>query len=165
MSVLYLPFSLTLSATLLAGGYALDKNWMGVAALAALAIFWLVGRRFHRPWLNSALLVGYVSAAAAGIFLGISAHWMIAGSAFALAAWELDSEDWAQANDSTQPWRELLQRKTLPLLVISVGLGLLAAELLLFVRISISFGVMLLAALVGIVSLTLFFRSFANRVD
>ena len=159
MNRVFRSICLILAAALLAGGYALDSSWVGAAAVLTLAACWGIGRRFHWNWLHSALLAGYGIAAAGGILLGISAHWMIAGCAFGLAGWELASEDWVPTNDPALPWRILLWRKTLPSLAGSVGLGLLAAEILLLVRVSVPFGVMLLAALLGIVSLYLFYRA------
>ena len=156
---------LILAAVVLAGGYAAAQSWVGVVVMLVLAASWVIGRRTRVAWLNSALLVGYVSASAGGIFFGVSAHWMIAGCAFALAGWELAGVETVAAGESNQILNDLLRRKTVQLLTLSFGMGLLAAELLLYVRVSLPFGVVLLGGVLAFTSLYLLFRTQKSRLD
>lgn len=147
-----------LAAILLAGGYGLGGSWLGVWAVLIMMASWFACRTYDFRWMPSVLLIVYTGIAAAGILTTVSPALMIAGSAFALAGWELADQGAGQGEPSTA-LRNLYQREHLKLALMSIGLGLLVAESGLLVQIAIPFGLLLLIALAVLLSLFLFHRS------
>ncbi len=149
---------LILSTAALTGGYALLGSWVGMIAVLLLAVIWVTVQKYLWPWLASLLMAGFLGAAVRGILLGGSPQLMIAGSAFALAAWELTSKRLDSGQGVEDQFSIKLQKNSLMWLVISIGLGLLTAQLILLVQVIISFWVLFFAALVVMASLYLLFR-------
>ncbi|MHC1781330.1 MAG: hypothetical protein AB9891_00980 [Anaerolineaceae bacterium] len=137
--------SLAAALACLAAGYWLaGMGWGGVIALSLLA-GWITGRRFRWSWLPGTFLTVFTAAAAGGLLLGVSFHWMAAGLVTALAAYELGADK--AGLEANAVFRNRFQVRRAALLGLVVLFGLLAAEAGTFLNFTIPFGGLGLAAL------------------
>lgn len=128
-------------------GYARGGLGMWVVAFAAGAVIWWLAPRLRWDWVPSVALAGYVSAAAAGCWLGLSPAAMLAGLVVALCAWDLDH--FAQRLRSVKPdtATRALERRHLERLAFVSGLGASLAAISLAISLKLSFGVLLTLSL------------------
>src|SRR5690349_15921346 len=54
-----------------------------------IGIFWYIAQWQHWSWFSSLVLLIFVSFSAFGLLLGYDFGWMLAGSVFALFAWDM----------------------------------------------------------------------------
>lgn len=109
-------------------------------------------------WLPSVLLVMIVCVAVLGVLSGSSPALMIAVSTLALASWEI-AEQVAQRweNHKFHP-DHLIKWVPRKLLLTSVGMGLLIAEVGLQIQLTVPFGVVIFAVLLILFGFTRFYR-------
>lgn len=89
MSVTAVIFSIFISAGSLAWAYHGAGMDGAVRGIGLLGLFWLfsVWRRWR--WFSVAGLFFSLLLAAVGVWLGLAIGWMVSGTLFALAAWDL----------------------------------------------------------------------------
>jgi hypothetical protein len=87
---------------------------------------WLLARKYPNSALALVCLLASVSLAVAGTLIGAPSLWMIFGSTFALAAWDLLLLDSSLGNNSPGGQTRQYENKHLQSLMLALGLGLLA---------------------------------------
>jgi hypothetical protein len=154
MTARLLPITIGLATLTLAVGYAVGGEWTYSLILLAMGILWWYGQRRNWNGLASVVLIGFVVAAAIGLWLGLPAGWMLIGVVAALSAWDLD--DLARRLKSVErvEMRLALERLHLRRLISVDGLGLLLAGTALVVQYRFSFDVALFLGLVAVLSLS-----------
>jgi hypothetical protein len=146
--------SIGLATALLVAGYALGGRPIGVLPLLAMLALWLVGRRRGWLWVDSAGLLGYSGAAAAGMAMGLGAGWMLTGLVAALSAWDLAAfAAWLRDVQPADKAKAVALRHLRHLVIVDV-VGLLLAGMALQARLRLSLTVMLLLGLVVIVGVS-----------
>jgi hypothetical protein len=141
------------TASLLAG-YALGRSPAGVLSVLVLGVSWLAGQRRGWLWVDDAGLAVYSGAAAAGMWLGLGAGWMLVGIGAALSAWDLAAfVRWLRDLRPAEKATPLLRRHLGRLLVVD-ALGLLLAGVALEMRLRLSLALMLLLGVVLVVGVS-----------
>jgi hypothetical protein len=137
-------------------GLEIHSRWILI-----IGIIWFLSQWQHWTWFSSLALFIYVSFAAFGLILGLDFGWMLAGSVFALFAW--DMTDFRRrlrfaALDDDLPGMERRHIARLTLLVLG---GLLLVTLALYIQVKFTFewGVLLVGVVVlGLIQLINWFR-------
>lgn len=111
-----------------------------------------------RIWIPSVLLVLLMCTAVIRVLTGYSPTVMIAGSALAVIIWELSGQIIYRRRDDNSHFLILPKWTHIRLLFTSVGIGLLVAEGGQQVRLSLPFGVVILAVLLILFSVSRFYR-------
>ena len=137
--------SLIISTICLAAGYVIADQWIGTAVAIVTGAVWLAARKFPATYQNACLLLP-VSLALAGLLIGVNPMMMIAGSSFALAAWDLLLLDGALKGTSSGEQTNRYEKKHLQSLAIALGCGFVLAMLGRLLTFNIPFIVMLLLA-------------------
>lgn len=137
------------SILLLACGFALVRIWWGTGCSILFALVSLLTRRFLPEWTSTLRLVGYIGIAVAGTLTGVSSFLMIVGCALALACWELEDRPsgWSAPVAGSDEWVRLRW------LGIACSAGIAIAGACFFIRISLTFGMILIVALTVLFSL------------
>ncbi len=164
------------SAACLAGGLALAGHTLAAFAALLAALSMLLTTRW-RPalWLATASLAAQVVMAAGGLLLHAAPLLMLAGAAFALAAWDLAVEAITRPGEGLQreeanlpagrrpvepaPPDPLLERYHLRSLALALGAGLLLAAAGQNLQLRLPFIVVLVAAGLGVWALERLLRS------
>jgi hypothetical protein len=136
---------------LLTLGFVLSSLWSGGIVIAALGLVWLVGQQRRAGWLNDLGFALFVVVAAAGVWWGAPAGWLLAGTVATLAAWDLAHFDrrLAQVEQITGEGR--LRRDHLRRLLAAAGLGLGFSALALSLQFELSMGWVILLGLLVVV--------------
>ncbi len=114
-----------ITALLLAAGFGLAREWiLGLVAILMVPV-WLFARKYADTWLPSICLLTSVALAVLGILVGASSLWMILGSGFSLAVWDLLPFSAAAKNDSPGEQTRLYEIKHIQSLVLALGIGFL----------------------------------------
>jgi len=154
MTARLLPVTIGLAAIALAMGYAVGGVWNFSPILLATGALWWVGQKRHWNFLAPVVLVGFVVAAAFGLWLGLPAGWMLVGVVAALSAWDLDHFARRLRGVERVEMRLALERLHLLRLVSVNSLGLLLAGMALVVQYQFSFDVALVLGLVAVLGLS-----------
>jgi hypothetical protein len=149
-----LPASIGLAAVCLAVGYAQQAVWSGALAIAVGGCLWLVALWRRWRWADAVGLSLSTGAAAAGLWLGAGATWMLAGLIAALSAWDLDEMVRSLRSVERIDGEKALERQHLLSLLVVDVLGFGLAFLALNVRIRFSFGVIVVLVLLLILALS-----------
>ena len=161
----------TLVATaVLALGYGLNRQPIGILVFIALGLLWLVGQRQALPAFAGLGMLGFAIGALLGTLYGAQNGWMLVGITAALVAWDLQHfiqhirvseqgettpEDAGERKAAeVRAETRALERLHLQRLGIVTGLGLLLGALALTVRITLSFGIIVALGLVAIYGLS-----------
>lgn len=144
----------SLATFALALGYADRSFWAGVGIAVVIGMLWLAGDWRGWDWAAEPCLIGWVALATFGAWLGLMAGWMLLGVVTALAAWDLGhfAARLRGAGAITPPAE--LTRDHLRRLAIVAGAGLMLGGLALSVRVELTFGWALLAAVLAITGLS-----------
>ena len=151
----------TLAAALLAFSFTDAIAWVILPALAAAMILWLNFQRLGWRWLPPVLLLIFVAAAAVGAILAKNPALLIAAAAASLAGWELAEQvpyrqrpgASAIISLSSAAWSRLAAAAILALIIAEVGL---------YLRMSLPFWGVFLAALLIFFSLYRFYQIFTR---
>jgi hypothetical protein len=126
-----------------------------------IGIFWLFSQWRHWTWVSSVVLFVFVGFAAFGLILGFVFGWMLAGSVFALFAWDMTDFRsrlrFAAMDDDSRA----MERRHLAYLTLLVMGGLLLVTAALFIQVKFTFewGVLLvIVILFGLIQLIGWFR-------
>ena len=142
-----------ISATCLGVGYATTGPWIASSVLVLALLAWLIAIKWPFGFLSSSALVFSVSLAAAGLLTGAMPLLMILGAALALASWDVVLWNRAFTSNSVSTSLTLIENKHYQSLVVALGLGLLAAVAGRLFRFQISFGWMVVLAILPLFSL------------
>ena len=154
MTARLLPITIGLAAIVLAMGYAVGGAWTFSPILLATGVLWWIGQKRHWNGLASVALVGFVVAAALGLWVGLPAGWMLAGVVAALSAWDLDHFARRLRSVERVETRPALERLHLRRLVSVDSLGLLLSGTALVVQYKFSFDMALVLGLVAVLGLS-----------
>jgi hypothetical protein len=135
---------LTISMLCLFVGYGIAGQWIGalIAIIAGLA--WLPARKYPDSGLPFICLAGSVCLAIVGMLIGSFPLWMICGSGFALAAWDLIFLDHTLGTNSFGEQARRYENKHLQVLALALGCGLIVAFIGRLLNFQIPFMVMML---------------------
>jgi hypothetical protein len=133
----------------LAWGYAGDGYAITALALLLFGVVWLVGQWRRWVWLSTMGSAVTAATAAAGLGLGVTGGWMIAGAVGGLLAWDLAEFDHRLCSAAPTDNRRALEGRHLAWLGLAVGIGLLLAVAAGLIRLRLSFGWAVLLALAG----------------
>jgi hypothetical protein len=148
MSAPLIPGLILLASLSLALGYQRSPFWPGLLLIIAAGAGWLAGQGRGWAWLDSLLLVAFVSLAGLGVWLGASAGLMLLGLTAALAAWELQQARHRFAQARHIATEAVLRRAHLRRLALVSGGGLLLGSLALLLHLPLN-----LASALGLTAL------------
>jgi hypothetical protein len=137
-------------------GFESASRWILI-----IGIFWLFSQWRHWTWVSSMVLFLFVGFAAFGLILGFDFGWMLAGSVFALFAWDMtdfrNRLRFAAMDDDSRA----MERRHLAYLTLLIMGGLLLVTVALFIQVKFTFewGVLLvIVVLFGLIQLIGWFR-------
>jgi hypothetical protein len=184
--------STLIAAAALATGYGLNRQPLGSLIFSALGLLWLAGQRYTLRIFPELGLFGFTAGALLGALYGVQNAWTLAGITAALIAWDLQhfvAHIRAGERDETPPaeaaaedtdpagaleaataerldaHRRALTRVHLQRLAIVSGAGLLLSVLALTIRLTLSFGVIVVLGLVAIYALSRLIRYLRRESD
>jgi hypothetical protein len=147
--------SAIIMATLfLALGFVLIPLWPGAMIVVILGSVWLVGQQRRVDWLNDLGFALFIVVAAVGVWWGAPAGWMLAGTAAALAAWDLARFDRRLAQVGQIAGEDQLRRGHLQRLLLVAGVGLGSGVLALSLQFELSIGWTILLGLLVVIGLS-----------
>lgn len=116
--------ALIVASGALARGYFADERAASAYWILGLGAFWLAGEIRHWRWVASFGFLTFIAVAGYGLWLGLSAIWMLAGAVGALVTWDLS--DFLNRIQKAAPEDEVpdLARRHLLRLAIVTALGL-----------------------------------------
>jgi hypothetical protein len=153
--------SMTLSIGSLYWGYVQAGLETPSRWILVIGIIWMLSQWQHWTWFSSLALFVYVSFAAFGLIMGIDFGWMLAGSIFALFAW--DMTDFRRRLRFAAEDDDLagMEKRHIARLTLLVLFALLLVTTALFVQVKFTFewGVVLVVVVVfGLIQLVNWFR-------
>lgn len=154
MTVRALSVSIVVAAGTLTLGYALTPQPAWGAFFVALGLVWLFGAQRGWRWIGSLGPVVFVGEAAAGVWLGAAAGWMLVGAVAALSAWDLDHFARRLASVPRVEDAAGLERAHLRRLLVVDAVGVTLAGIPLVATLDLGFGAALLLGLLAIVGLS-----------
>ncbi|GEM_PF-807867 len=179
-----MTISTLVAAVALALGYGLNQNFIAIPIFIALGLLWLVGQRYAVRASAGLGLLAFAVGALLGTLFGVQNGWLLVGITAALIAWDLhhfiqhmrlneqqtpDSERSETNTADTETEVEavrldtrarleaearVLEREHLRRLAIVSGLGLLLGTLALTIRLTLSFGVIVVLGVIAIFALS-----------
>jgi hypothetical protein len=161
MTALALFTSMVLSVGSLYWGYLQAGFEPALPWILIIGILWIIAQWQHWSWFSSVVLLLFVCFSAFGLMLGYDLGWMLAGSIFALFAW--DMTDFRRrlrfaAEDDDLHGMERRHLARLTLLTLG-GLLLVTIALLTQVKITFEWAVLLVVfVLFGLIQLISWFR-------
>ena len=146
MTNIALIISIITGTGFLAHGFNLSGLDFFARWIIALGVIWLIAQYNHWDWFSSAALIIAVCAAGLGLWLGLHAGWLIGGSIFSLAAWDLTELRRGIQNMPKDNVRGMELRRLARLSFLTLA-GLTFAALLLLVRrqFTLDWGILLIA--------------------
>lgn len=138
----------------LAIGYTLAGVLIGAPWIAGCWLLGLIGRQRGWDWSAPLGSIGFVSAAAFGVWRGAPAAWMLFATVSALVAWDLDVFAQRMRRAKRVAGEAELIQSHLRRVSIAGGLGLALGGLAVSVRVEFSFGWALLLGLLALLGLS-----------
>lgn len=179
-----MTISTLVAAAALALGYGLNGNLLGILIFIALGLLWLVGQRYAVRASAGLGLLAFAIGALMGTLFGVQNGWLLVGMTAALIAWDLHCfTQHMRVNEQPTPVNErtetttadteadadtvhldtrarleveahALERAHLRRLAIVSGLGLLLGALALTIKLTLSFGVIVVLGVIAIFALS-----------
>jgi hypothetical protein len=137
----------------LAGGFLIGDLPAPAAALLAFGAFWLAAKRIRWAWVSTLGLILTAAAAGGGLLLGLPASWLLPGALGGLLAWDLAAFEGRLRLADPADDLAGLERRHLAWLLPTAAVGLLLSSAAATFRMQISFGWLLLLALIAAVGL------------
>ena len=148
-----------LSVLVLALAFALSAEWVGVTAVLAGGVLWLLGhlRPQSRPgaFASSAALFVLVAAAAAEVLLAVGGGWPVLGLVAALVAWDLDQFVQLMRSAGRVDGAAELERRHIRRLLVVAVIGGVLGTIVLGLRVRLSFELALVLAVLAMLGLDL----------
>jgi uncharacterized membrane protein YjjP (DUF1212 family) len=126
----------------LAVGYGFAGQWLGVAVAVMTGLAWLLAQKYLTSKLPLLCLLASVCLAVIGVLTGASPGLMIGGSALALAVYDLLLLDIALKSSSAGEQTHRYETQHLQSLALALGSGLLGIFLGRWLRLEVSFFVL-----------------------
>jgi len=131
---------------LLVSGFGIAKIWLGVIIILIMIPYWSITRHLQRKIYSWVSLVIFVGVAACGLLSNASSYLMVAGVSSALACWELEDQLPKSMISSIPSVTSSCEKYHLKILAIAISTGLIVAEAGLFLKLTLPFGLVFLAA-------------------
>jgi uncharacterized membrane protein YjjP (DUF1212 family) len=141
------------SVCCLAVGYGFVGQWLGVAVAVMTGLAWLLARKYLTSKLPLLCLLASVCLAVIGVLTGASAGLMIGGAAVALAVYDLLLLDIALKSSSAGEQTRRYETHHLQSLALALGSGLLGVFLGRWLRLEVSFFVVVVFVAVAVFGL------------
>jgi hypothetical protein len=154
---------LVISMLCLAIGYGIARQWIGAGVAIVTGLAWLPARKYPASGLSLICLVVSVCLAVTGRLNGAPSLWMICGSSFALAAWDLVYLDNALGSTSFGEQTKQYEKKHLQALALALGCGLTVTFVGHLINFQIPFIVMMLFVALVIFGLERIWSTIKNR--
>jgi len=135
---LFLFFSFATSI-ILGAGYGMAGLWTIDILILFLFAFPFFAHKFNWNWVFSVALLTNTFLAALGMVLGAPSFLMIAGAVTALGSWELSNTEKKFKEIYSHPLSIAYQKYRVRLLGISLGSGLVVAEIVQFMQFKLPF--------------------------
>ncbi len=162
MTTILLVIDIILSSASLAWGYY-AAGWTSLAIwLVIPGITWVVATWRRADWAASVELIFAVLAAGLGLLLGALPGWMLAGSFFALIAWDLTAFRERLSLASFEDDLAGIERRHLLRLSLLALAAMVLSSIALFANLKMSFEWILLLTIVTAVGITQFVRWLRN---
>lgn len=146
--------SIVLTTSITALGYSLGDLWIGALASICMGSLWLLGQRRDWSWTAPLALVFFVGAAAAGLWLGLTAGLLLLSVVLALTAWDLDHFSRRLRSVGRIEKARSLKRRHIARLIGVDALSLILGGAALAVEIEFNFYMILLLALLAVIGLS-----------
>ena len=145
--------------------FVLAGHWLFSLAIALGGLFWWYGSTRRFPGLSSVFLVAVAAFCVLGVWIDLPALYFLAAMLAGLTAWDLDR--FAQRLDGVDrvEAEPVVVRKHLLRLGLVDGLGLIVGGAALLLRTTLSFGWVLLLALVTVIGLTQVYNRFKKEIN
>jgi hypothetical protein len=146
--------SILISSIMLALAYVLNGFFLLAGLFLILGTMWLLDNRRRRHHLPSLVLIVFTLFCILGYWLQLSMPVLVLALSAAIAAWDMDH--FIQRIQAQPPLREFdrLQRHHIKQLVIVIGIGIVIAQTVLLIQITLNFWIIFVIALLVTVSLT-----------
>lgn len=132
---------------LLVSGFGMAKIWLGVIIVLFMVPYLWITRHLQRKIYSWVTLVIFVGIAACGLLSNVSPYLMVAGVSTYLACWELEDHIPKSIKSSISSVTSSCEKYHLKILAIAMATGLIVAEAGLFLKLSLPFGAVFLAAI------------------
>jgi hypothetical protein len=142
-----------LSVLCLGAGFAATPAWMAALVTVFALLAWLCALQWPFGFPAEWALILSVILAGAGLLSGAAPVWMLFAATLALAGWDILLWDRSLAKAAPAAGLTLLERKHYQSLAAAVGVGLLVLLSGRWLRFQLSFGWMVLLALLALFSL------------
>jgi len=184
LSTRIMTISTLVATAALALGYGLNENYIAILVFIALGLLWLVGQRYAKRAVAGLGLLGFATGALLGTLYDVQSGWLLVGITAALVAWDLQhfiqhlrvNEQQTPANERSETntadietkadavrldtrarleaEARVLERAHLRRLAIVSGLGLFLGALALTIKLTLSFGIIVVLGGVAIFALS-----------
>jgi hypothetical protein len=144
---LFLLFT-AITSIILGAGYGIAGLWFVEILLLLLLVLTFIAIKIDWNWVFSVVLIINSILAAVGIELGVSSFLMIAGITTALASWELSNSEKKFRKIYSHSMSNAFEKNRFRLLGISLGSGLLVAEIALFIHLQLPFVVIYIITII-----------------
>lgn len=127
------------------GGFLLEPLWWGALIAFAFGVFYLLSQRYLPKAWSGVRLIGYAGIAVFALLFGVSPALLVFGVTASLACWDLeDNLPGSEAPSLTGVY----EKEHLRWLAIAGLTGIVLAETVIFINFKMSFGVLLMTALI-----------------
>jgi|HigsolmetaAR201D_1030396.scaffolds.fasta_scaffold07843_3 hypothetical protein len=151
---IYARSAVIITSLLLALGYGLGGQWLGILVSVLMGGLWVVAQ--HQGWRSIealGLLVTF-GLAAVGVLLELNSFTMLLGIAAGIAAWDIDRFRQRMRAVSTVEDEDALIRHHLQRLAIGLGIGTVLSLIAMGIRIPLGFGWVALIAFLAMFGLS-----------
>lgn len=136
------------SSILLGIGFQIAGKWFANIFILVLLVLTFLSIKFNWKWAFSIFLITNSIFAIGGILVGAPSFLMIAGVATTLASWELSTDQKHYKEMYSHAQGVVYEKNRLRLLLISIGSGMIAAEIVLLVQFQLPFIIIFLLAII-----------------
>jgi hypothetical protein len=154
MTLIAMLISIVAATGSLTAAYWIAGQSSAANALLVIGILWLLGEWKRVRWITSLALLAFVSAAAAGLWIGMPPSLMVVGAVAALLGWDLSSFARRLSRAARTDDVHGLEMRHLARAAIVAALALVIAGIASFVRLHIPFELAVVLVLLGTIGLT-----------
>ncbi|MBE0685422.1 MAG: hypothetical protein IH585_05435 [Anaerolineaceae bacterium] len=145
---IFFIFFTSVSVILIGTGYGFAEKWLANIFILLLTILTFLSVKFNWDWAFNIILIFNSILATVGILIGAPSFLMVAGVATALASWELSNTEKQYQEIYSHAQSVIYEKNRIRLLLISIGSGIILAELVLFVQFQLPFIIVFLLAII-----------------
>ena len=148
-----------LALLVLIGGFLLESLWWGALIAFAFGVFYLLSQRFLPKAWSGVRLIAYAGIAVFALLFGVSPVPLVIVVTASLACWDMEDHlPGPEAPSLTAAY----EKEHLRWLAIASLTGIVLAETVIFINFKMSFGVLLLTALIVLFFIYRLFTTLKN---